>query len=155
MKVYKIFLFTTLLTLVVSCGAIQAPVYKGVQNVKISKVVNDSITVHADLNFNNPNRVSGKLFLHDLTAQVNEIDLGSLKGKEVEVPSKEDFNIPLDLKLSYGQIFDSKQGLLGTLLKSVLSNKIDVKLDGVATFKKFVITKNYPIHYSKSVKILK
>lgn len=155
MKLVKLVFVFMIIALVASCSSLQAPIYKGVADVKVADVVNDSIVIKAALNFNNPNRVGGKMLINQLHAFVNDIDLGNLKSKEVEVPSKEDFSVPLEIKLSYGQIFDSKAGLLGTLFNSVLKNEINVKLNGNATFKKSFLTKDYPIHFSKKIQILK
>lgn len=155
MKFVKIsFLFIATI-FVVSCSNLKAPEYRGVGDVKVSKIINDSITIKAGLKFNNPNRVGGKMTLKDLHAVVNNIDLGNLKNQEVKVPSRKDFSVPLEIKLSYGQLFDSKKGLLGSILSSILTNQIDVKLDGKATFRKFLVTKEYPIYFSEKVKILK
>ncbi|MGY5353261.1 hypothetical protein ACXGQW_12045 [Wenyingzhuangia sp. IMCC45533] len=155
MKFVKILflLFTT--GLIVSCSNLKAPEYVGVGEVKFSKIVNDSITIKAALNFKNPNRLGGKLVLDNLHAEVNKIDLGFLKRQSVRIPSKKDFSVPLEIKLSYGQIFDSKNGLLGTLLNSILTNAVEVRFNGDATFKKFLMNKKYSIQFSEKVKIIK
>jgi len=138
-----------------SCAKLQAPIYKGVDHVNISSIVNDSITIHADINFNNPNKIGGQLFLNRLQAKVNTVEIKNIKDKKVAVPAKTDFSVPLDLKLSYQEVFDAKKGVLGALLNSILTNEVKVELDGFATFKKFIIKKEYPIHYIKSIKIIK
>lgn len=140
--------------LVVSCSNLKAPEYVGVADVNFSKVRNDSITIKAALKFNNPNKLGGRLFLEKMHAVVNDIDLGYLKNQELKVPAEKDFSVPLEIKLSYGQIFDSKKGLLGSILSSILTNQVEVKFDGEATFKKLLITKTYPIKYAEKVKIL-
>jgi len=155
MKGLKILIYTIGVLVLTSCSNLQAPIYQGVENVNVSGIVNDSVVIHADLNFENPNKIGGQLMLHDLKAEVNKIELGNLYDKEVKVPAKSSFSVPLDLKLSYGQIFDSKEGLLSTLLKSITTNKVEVKFEGIATFKKFIVKKDYPIQYSKTIKILK
>jgi len=138
-----------------SCSSVKAPEYIGVGKVNISKIVNDSVTIQAGLKFNNPNSIGGKIVLTDLHAVVNEIDLGYLKNQEIDVPSKEDFSVPLEIKLSYGQLFDSKKGLLGSILSSILSNEVSVDLNGKAVFKKLLFKKEYPIQFSEKVKIIK
>ena len=155
MKFVKLFFVFISTTFIVSCSSLEAPVYKGVGNVEVLEVLNDSIVIKADLNFNNPNRIGGKLFLNNLHTEVNNIDLGKLKDKEVNVPSKKDFLVPLEMKLSRGQIFNSKKGLLGALLGSVLKNELTVQLDGNATFKKLLFKKEYPIHFVKKIKLFK
>ena len=155
MKFVKLlFVFISVL-LVVSCSNLKAPEYVGVGNVNVSKIINDSIIIKAGLKFNNPNRVGGKMYLNNLHAVVNKIDLGKLKDQEVKVPSRKDFQVPLEIKLSYGQIFDSEKGLLGSILNSILSNEVAVKLEGKATFKKFLVKKEYPIKFDRKIKILK
>lgn len=155
MKFVKIaFLFISV-AWVVSCSNLKAPEYVGVGKVNVSKIINDSITIKAGLKFNNPNRVGGKMALSDLHAVVNDIDLGYLKNQEVEVSSKKEFEVPLEIKLSYGQIFDSKKGLLNSILSSILTNEVAVKFDGKATFKKLLVKKEYPIKFDEKIKILK
>jgi|GEM_PF-4801137 len=155
MKFVKLgFVFLTVI-LITSCSALQAPIYKGVKNVQVAEVINDSIVIKASLDFLNPNKIGGELFLNDLHAVVNDIDLGNLKNQQVAVPSKKNFEVPLELKLSYGQLFDSKAGLLGTLFNAVLKNEVHVKLDGMALFKKSFLKKEYPIVFSEKIKIIK
>lgn len=155
MKLVKLIFPLIAFVFLFSCSGLKAPEYIGVGDVKLSEVVNDSITIKAKLNFNNPNKVGGKMQLSDLHAVVNDIELGDLKNQEVVVPSKKDFQVPLELKLSYGQIFDSKKGLLSSILSSILTNEVSVKFDGKATFKKLLIKKEYAINYNEKIKILK
>lgn len=123
--------------------------------MQISQVINDSITLKAKLNFKNPNKVGGKMYLNNLHTTVNNIDLGFLKDQKVKVPAKDNFSVPLEMKLSYDQLFSSKKGLLGSLLTSLFTNKVEVKLDGEATFKKFLFVKKYPIKFIKKIKLKK
>ncbi|MDO6736964.1 hypothetical protein [Wenyingzhuangia sp. 2_MG-2023] len=153
MKYVKIILVFISVISLVSCGDLKAPEYVGVRNVMVSKVVNDSIVIKADLDFNNPNKIGGKISLNNLHAEVNSIDLGYLKNQKVKVPSKKNFYVPLELKLSYSQLFDSKKGLMSSILNSIFTNKIEVKLQGQATFEKLFVTKKYPINYSEKIKI--
>lgn len=155
MKFVKISFLLIAAIFVASCSNLKAPEYIGVGDVNVSKIVNDSITIQAGLKFNNPNRVGGKIFLSNLHAIVNKIDLGYLKDQEVEVPSRKDFSVPLEIKLSYGQLFDSKKGLLGSILSSILSNEVAVDLNGKAVFKKSLFKKEFPVKFSKKVKIIK
>ncbi len=155
MKFLKFIILVLSTVLTISCSGLKTPEYVGVKDINVSKIVNDSITINAALQFNNPNQLGGMLVLKNMHAEVNAIDLGFLKNQELEVPAKKEFLVPLELKLSYGQLFDSKKGLLGTLLTSILTNEVEVKLDGNAVFKKFLIKKTYPIQFSKKVKIVK
>ncbi|WP_010136692.1 hypothetical protein [Ochrovirga pacifica] len=155
MKFVKISFLCLAGFLVVSCAHLKAPKYRGVGTVEVSKIINDSITIKAGLNFNNPNKVGGTMYLNDLHAVVNDIDLGTLKNQKVKVPSKKDFSVPLEIKLSYGQLFDSKKGLLGSILSSILTNQVAVKLEGEAMFKKFLVKKKYPIKFHEKIKIVK
>ncbi|GGF73546.1 hypothetical protein [Wenyingzhuangia marina] len=155
MKFVKLLFVFISVALVVSCSNLKAPEYVGVGKVNVSKIINDSITIKAGLKFNNPNRMGGKIALSDLHAVVNDIDLGKLKNQEVKVPSRKDFEVPLEIKLSYGQIFDSKKGLLNSILSSILTNEVAVKFTGKATFKKFLVKKEYPIQFNDKIKILK
>ncbi|MGY6650524.1 LEA type 2 family protein [Wenyingzhuangia sp. IMCC45574] len=155
MKTVKTICFLVATFLLFSCGNLKAPIYSGVKDLAISEVVNDSITVKAKLNFKNPNKVGGKLYLTDLHTMVNGIAIGKLKNQKVKVPAKSDFSVPLEIKLSKDQLFNSKKGLLGSLLTSLFTNRIEVKLDGQATFKKFLFKKEYPIKFTKKIKIKK
>lgn len=153
MKAVKFLGLLILSALVFSCGSLKAPEYIGVKDVSVSSIVNDSITVHAALDFKNPNRVGGTMVLENLQAMVNGYNVGDLKAQEVEVPSKETFSVPLKVKLSSSKLFDSKEGLLGSLLASLFTNKVEINLKGEATFKKLFFTKTYPIDFTKKIKI--
>ncbi len=140
--------------LVASCSSLEAPIYKGVGAIKVAEVVNDSVVIQANLDFKNPNRIGGTLLLENLHAVVNKIDVGALKSKEVEVPAEKDFLVPLEIKIAYKQILQGKGGLLGALLNSVLKNEVEVALDGKATFRKSFLKKEYPITFSKKIKLV-
>ena len=155
MKFLKLLFLLTSTALVVSCSNLKTPIYQDVEDIKISKIVNDSITLKASLYFKNPNRIKGKMLLKNVHTIVNDIDLGFLKNQEIKVPSNDNFTIPLEIKLSYHQLFNAKKGLLNSLLNSILTNEVTVKFEGEATFKKFLIQKKYPIKFSEKIKILK
>lgn len=155
MKAVKFLGLLIMSAFVFSCGSLQAPEYVGVKDVSVSSIVNDSITINAQLDFKNPNRVGGVMILEDLQTMVNGYNLGALKAQEVDVPSRDAFTVPLEMKLSSSKLFSSKEGLLGSLLASLFTNKVEVKLQGQATFKKLFFTKTYPIDFTKKIEIQK
>lgn len=155
MKAVKFGVLLLVVSVLFSCGNLKAPIYSGVKDVSISEIVNDSITIKAKLDFNNPNKVGGKLYLTDLHAQVNAIDLGVIKNQQAKVPAKRNFLVPMEVKMSYSKLFESKKGLFNSLLTSLFTNQIEVKMDGKATFKKFLFKKEYPIQFTKKIKLKK
>lgn len=155
MKTVRIIGFLVVSVLVASCGNLKAPEYVGVKDINVSSVVNDSIVVNAQLGFKNPNRVGGKIVLENLHAMVNGFNLGALKDQKVDVPSRKEFYVPLEIKMASSKLFDSKEGLLGSLLASLFTNKVEIKLEGQATFKKMFYTKVYPITVTKNIAIQK
>jgi len=143
------------IVLLVSCSGLKAPDFIGIENIEFEEMIQDSISIKADLKFQNPNRLSGKILLSDLHLVINDSDLGYLKNQSIPVISKNEFLVPLYIKLAYSQIFNRKNGLLSSIFSSVLSNEIDMRFDGKATFKKLLIKKEYPFAFQEKIKILK
>src|SRR5689334_3157747 len=130
-----------------SCAKPKDLQYINVENFNLEQVGLTESVISADLRYYNPNNFKMKLKDGDLDVSVNNTFLGHSKlDTLLVIPKKDTFSIPLKMKV------DMKT-LLAKSLNVLLTNEMDVKLDGKAKLGKGGIYVNVPIHYEGKQKI--
>jgi LEA14-like dessication related protein len=146
-KVYT-FLLLIILPLFFSCAKPKEPHYIDFQNFKFDEIGAGQSVIYAELKYYNPNRFMLKLKEGQVDVSVNNTLLGNSKlDTMLVIPKMDTFIIPLQMKV------DTKTLMLKAL-NVILSNEMEIKLDGNAMLGKAGIYFNVPIHYQGKQKIV-
>ena len=115
--------------------------YIDFENFQVQELGLGESVISADLKYYNPNNFRMKLKDGDLDVSLNNTYLGNSKlDTLLEIPKKDTFLIPLKMKVDM-------RTFLSKALNVLLTNEVDVKLDGNAKLGKAGIYFNVPIHY--------
>ena len=121
--------------------------YIDFQNFQVQELGLGESVISADLKYYNPNNFKLNLKDGDLNVSLNNTFLGNSKlDTLLQIPKKDTFLIPLKMKV------DMKT-FLSKALNVLLTNEVDVKLDGNAKLGKAGIYFNVPIHYQGKQKL--
>jgi len=136
-----------------SCSVKKAPVFLKVDDVKIVTIASDTIRLGANAYFNNPNNVGGKISTDDIKVIINGEEVAQVSSDKFKIPANTDFAIPLKVAIPTKRIFDtSKNGILGSLLNSILNKSVNVQFKGTLNYsflgfkKVFIIDKTANIN---------
>ncbi len=127
----KLLLLLTILTVTTSCSVSKKPKFKHITNIDVKNVSMRNVTLKADAVFDNPNHLRGKLSIDDIHVFVDNIDVGLISSKEFNVPTKEEFTIPLEGTFSLSKIYNkNKNNILGSVLKMVQTDSLNIQYKG-------------------------
>ena len=101
--------------------------------------------------FLNKNDVGGTLKTDDLKVYINELELASVVSEEFDVPKREKFTIPLTIKVETDSFTNDKN--LGSLLGSLILQKLKVHIKGKIKYKIMGYSSTYSIDEIQDVKI--
>ena len=148
----KFLLLLTILVITSGCSISNKPEFKYISNIDVKNVSMRNVTLSADAVFDNPNLLKGKLSIDDIHVFVDNIDVGSISSEEFDVPSQGEFTIPLEGTFSMSKIYDNnKQNLLGSLLKIVQTDSINIEYKGNIRY--HLGTFSYPYKIEKQQKV--
>lgn len=148
---YFIAIICLLFLSVQSCSVTEAPEYRGIESIKVIDANLKTVTISADAIFFNPNDVGGHLNTDEVFVYINDAKVAKISTERFRVPSKENFNVPLKVKVSTDSIIDKKS--LGGLLGSLISQKIDIQYKGEIKYNVLGYSSSYEVDETKTVKI--
>ncbi|WP_439152727.1 LEA type 2 family protein [Winogradskyella sp.] len=137
--------------LVFNCTVTEKPEFLGLDKIKVINSNFKSITLSADAMFKNPNDVGGKLKTDDLKVYINDTEVATIVSDEFDVPSKQNFTIPLVVSVATDSLIDQKS--LGGLLGSLLSQQLKVSFKGEIDYKVFGYSSSYTVDELQNIKI--
>ncbi|MBW1297727.1 hypothetical protein [Aquimarina litoralis] len=128
----KKFLFlSTIFAILSSCSVSKKPEFLHISKIDVKNVSMRNITINADAVFMNPNNVGGKLSIDDMHIFVDNIDVGTISSEEFDVPSKDEFKVPLEGTFSMSKIYENnKNNLLNSVIKMVQTDSLNVQYKG-------------------------
>lgn len=138
-------------TLVFNCTVTEKPEFIGLDKIKVINSNLKSITLSADAMFKNPNDVGGKLKTDDLKVYINNTEVAKIVSDEFDVPSKQNFTIPLVVSVATDSLIDKKS--LGGLLGSLLSQQLEVRYKGEIDYKVLGYSSSYSVDELQKIKI--
>lgn len=138
-------------TLLFNCTVNEQPEFIGLENIKVVNSTMKSITLKADALFINPNDVGGILKTDNLKVYINDTEVATVVSDEFNVPSKENFTVPLIVAVATDSILDNKS--LGGLLGSLISQKLEVQYKGEIKYKVLGYSSTYTVDETQNVKI--
>ncbi|PQJ82347.1 hypothetical protein [Polaribacter glomeratus] len=143
-----------LFLVIFSCSVKKPPVFLKVDDIKILSFSSDTIRLQANAYFQNPNDVGGKISTDDISIFVNNVAVAQVFSEEFKVPAKIDFSIPLTAKIATKNILNSdKNGVLGGLINSLLTNKVNVRIKGKLDYVVFGFKKEFLVDKTEEIKI--
>ena len=146
--------FLVLVLILSSCSLQKEPVFIKVDNVKVLSFAADTMKLKANAFFENPNDVGGKISTDDIKIFINNTEVAQVFSEKFKVPSKAAFSIPLTANIATKNILNSnKNGVLGGLLNSFLTNKVNVRIKGNLEYVVFGFKRDFLIDKTAEIKI--
>jgi hypothetical protein len=143
-----------LILFICSCSVKKLPIFLKVDDIKILSFSSDTIRLQANAYFQNPNDVGGKIFTDNILIFVNNVEVAQVVSDEFKVPAKNDFLIPLIAKIATKSILSSdKNGILGGLINSFLTKKLNVRIKGKLDYVVFGFKKEFLVDKTQEIKI--
>jgi len=138
-------------SLVFNCSVTEQPEFVGIEKIKVINSNIKSITLKADALFKNPNDIGGVLKTDDLKVYINNTQAATVVSDEFNVPSNQNFTIPLIVSVATDSIIDKKN--ISGLLGSLLSQKLSVQYKGEIKYQVLGYSSTYTVDETKEVKI--
>ncbi len=136
-----------------SCNVMKAPEFTGISNIDLKKNAQGKTVLVAYAKYHNPNLLGGKFKIKDIKVFVNNEFFANLNSETYKVPSKKDFEVPLEV--NFDASFFKKKGNLLDALSNALQNKLKVQYKGKIYYVSHKLNIPYAIDYSQDVKIFK
>lgn len=150
----KALYFSVFLLLILNCSVQKEPVFIKVDNVEVLSFASDTIKLKADAFFENPNDVGGEISTDELKIFVNGEEVAQVFSQEFTVPAKNEFSIPLIAHIPTKNILSSnKNGVLGGLINSLTTNKVNVRIKGKLEYVVFGFKRDFLVDKTQEIKI--
>ena len=142
MKTTSCILAFTVLTCLISCSKPEAPEYLGFRDFDVRSFSMDSSLLHTELAFFNPNSFNMELKRGDVNVYLdNQLANHYVMDSTINIPRKDTFYVPLNLKVS-------PKLLIGSAISMLMNNnKIKVRLVGSVRVKRGSFSFTVPINY--------
>ncbi|WP_418638993.1 hypothetical protein [Winogradskyella sp.] len=144
-------MFSLIFTLLFNCSFTKKPEFVRLEDFEVVGSNSKNITIRAEALFLNKNDVGGTLKTDDLKVYINELELASVVSEEFDVPKREKFTIPLTIKVETDSFTNDKN--LGSLLGSLILQKLKVHIKGEIKYKIMGYSSTYSIDEIQDVKI--
>jgi len=137
----NLFFVPALIILLASCGRMEDPVFKSIENVKVSEVGMQESTVTLDIRYLNPNNFNGRLRQAEGDAWMDSTYLGHfIVDSTVYIPANSEFLVPVKMAVDMKKIL--KHSIAAFLNEDVL-----LKITGKARAGKSGFYRNFSLNY--------
>lgn len=127
-----------------SCKSLKEPVFNGISNMRVNKLVAGKSLITLDLAYFNPNHIKARLKEADGEAWMDSTYLGHFYvDSSVNIPANSNFIIPVKLNLEMKHI-------LRHSLAAFLNEQVLITIKGKAKVGKSGVYKNIPLQYEGS-----
>lgn len=147
----RLMLITFFFTILFNCSITEKPEFVGLENLKVINSNSQTITLKTDALFLNKNDVGGILKTDDLKVYINDTEVASVVADEFDVPSKDNFTIPLIVAVATDSLIAKKS--LGGLLESLITQQLEVQYKGNIKYKVLGYSSTYNVDEIQKVKI--
>lgn len=152
----KVITYLTVLIVVVACSVSSEPEFIKMENIFPKKVSMLKVQIVSDAVFYNPNDVGCELVATDITVLANGNEVGkATQTKNVEVSSKGEFTIPLEVSFSPMKLLEDRETLATTSLPNLLNKKVEVAYKGTVTLKKAGVSFDVPVEKTDEILLQK
>jgi len=141
--------FILILIAVFSCTPKEEIVLKDIRNINLQTGLNGTPILNAMAVFHNPNKT--KMILREISVEVfvdGKMAATSDQKLETKIPSKDDFTVPLEVKLNLKEL-----GLLDTLFGFLTGKSHEVRFSGFVRVKVHGVLLKIPIDYKSDLKM--
>ncbi len=135
----------------VSCKVREKPEFLYVKNIKVVDFSKKFVTLNADVYFKNPNVIGGQLQTNGIRVLVDDKQMAEVSASSFDVPARKEFSIPLVARIETDSII--RKSNLGTLVSSLLNKKINVRFEGLITYKILGYKDTYRIDETETIKL--
>jgi hypothetical protein len=146
---------TVLFLTFAACKVSESPEFVSVENINILDSNKENFTLTANMNFANPNHVGGTINLKKIDLLINKQKVGSIQSPDFEVPAQDNFTVPLTFQVKYKDITQNAENNITGIINSLISKKIEVQYQGIATYKLSLFSYDYPVDYSEVILLKK
>jgi LEA14-like dessication related protein len=147
----KLIVFSiVILTGMISCNkSYEPPVFKNIDNVKLSKVENGIVNMKADAILYNPNDVKAKLKSVDIDVYIKDKKVATLKEKySLKILAKSEFSLPMNIGLDISEL-----GLVNSILGFIQGRGFKAHYVGKAKIIMHGVPVSIPIDYHDTLKL--
>ena len=135
------FFFLAMILVMASCKSMKDPVFKGIENVKVSEVGMAGSLVTLDIRYHNPNNFNGRLKQAEGDAWMDSTYLGHfVADSTVHIPANGEFLVPVRLVMDMKQIFKNS-------LAALLNEQVMLTITGSARAGRSGFYKNFSLNY--------
>ncbi len=150
----KFIYFLPFLLIAISCSVKQKPVFLKVDDIKLLSASADTIKIGANAYFKNPNDIGGKIATDEVKVFIDQVEVAQVYSEEFKVPARKEFSIPLKVIVPAKKVFENnKNGVLGGILNSLLSQRLKVHFKGDLKYKVLGFSHVYHIDKVEEIKI--
>ena len=146
----RIIAITILSLLALSCTTpSEAPVFKQVTNIEVTKVMGKTAYLNADAFFYNPNDVRMTLKKIDVDVSVEGKKIGKInQSLKTKIPANSEFKVPLDATFDMSQM-----GFLNSIISILGGKKVKVHYSGHIKLTLHGFPVKVPVEYDDEVRI--
>lgn len=145
-------LLPVLIVMLIAAGCTrptEAPVFKRVGNVEVTKVTGKEAHLNADAFFYNPNDVKMKLRKVEVDVELEGRKIGSIEHSvRTSIPAMSDFKVPLDATFNMKDV-----GLLQSVLSILGGKKMKVHYKGYIRVTVHGLPIKVPVDYEDEVRL--
>jgi LEA14-like dessication related protein len=124
-----------------SCVSLKEPDFKGIENIRVSRLGLNESTLNLDLHYFNPNKSKLRLKKAEGDAWLDGNLLGHFTiDTLIKIPATGDFRLPVILEMNMKKLLQNSTALL-------LKNEVTLRVQGKAKVGKAGVFINYPISY--------
>ena len=135
------FCFLLLVLVMASCKSMKDPVFKSIENVKMSEVGLAGSLVTLDIRYYNPNDFNGRLKEAEGDAWMDSTYLGHfVADSSVHIPANGDFLVPVKLTMDMKEIFKNSMAAL-------LNEQVTLRITGSARAGRSGFYKKFSLNY--------
>ncbi len=150
----KIILIITILAFTTSCNFKKKPEFQRIDNVGVIEANLSEVSLKADAVFKNLNHLGGKLKTDNIDVFIDNQLIAKVSSEEFKVPARDEFTIPLMVKFDASKLINgNKNGLLGSLVKQLLNQKVNVQFKGELSYTIAGFKAVYPIDHIEEIEI--
>ena len=116
----NITLLVILSLIMFGCTVTEKPEFIKVNSVEVIDASFNNFTLLTKLQFENKNSVGGTLQAKNIHVFVDSIDVATISSEPFNVPSKKEFELPLQVKIPFSKVYaDNKKSILENILNAV------------------------------------
>lgn len=140
----------------VACSGPQDPIFKRMENLMVTELKIDKITIRGDALYYNPNGVGGNLVSTDINVIANEVEVGKVtQTADSKIEAKSEFAIPVEISFPPSEVFKNEKDVMSGLFNALLYKKLDVRYEGQITISILGIDVDVPVEYEDEVEFKK